>query len=463
MNRARTSLAQRRAALLAPGGAALFALACAVLCSCVTAPPEAPSTAARRPAPPRAAAPSPERSRAGAPLRPATPVLAGAAPHVALLLPLTGRQASAAATIRDGFLTAYYVSPTAGRPQIRLYDTGSRSVAEAVDTAMRGGALFIVGPLTREEVAAAAQVPAPHPPILALNFLPATAESPAAFYQFALSPEEEAREVAQRVLADGHRRGVAVAPDGDWGGRVLSAFREALMAGGGTLIDAARFDPAATSYQPAITDVLRIDESTARFKRIETIVGGKLQFQPRRRADIDFIFAPSFADTARLLTPQLKYFFAGNLPTYATSEAYEPNPTADEDLEGLELPLMPWMSGSGLADSVRLAASAAWPADGPPRDRLFAFGFDAYRLMMALREVPAGAEGQAPDTRSISLEGLTGELTLDPAGRVHRGLVWTQMHNGEPRLLPPPHSEQPPAAGAVPPAAPAPASPGASR
>ncbi len=416
-----------------------------VLTSCVTGPPEVAGTTAAQPAAPhpKTAAPGAHpNGSAQVPARP--PIPPGAAPHVALLLPLSGRQAGAAATIRDGFLTAYYVSPSAERPRIRLYDTGSSSVAEAVDSAVRAGAQFIVGPLTREEVAAAARLPAPRPPTLALNFLPAGAESPSGFYQFALSPEDEAREVAQRILADGHRRGVALAPDGEWGSRVLDAFRETLTAGGGTLLAAARFDPLATSYQPAISDVLRIDESTARYKRVAAIVGGKLQFQPRRRGDIDFIFAPSSAATARLLTPQLKYFFAGRLPTYATSEAYEPNPTADEDLEGLEFPDMPWMLGSGLADSVRLAASAAWPAGGPPRDRLFAFGFDAYRLMMALRTARAGA--QPAPAHSIALEGLTGELTLEPSGRVHRVLEWAQMHDGEPRALPPPQPAREPQA-----------------
>ena len=35
--------------------------------------------------------------------------------HVALLLPVSGRQAAAAAQIRDGFFTAYYSSPAGTR------------------------------------------------------------------------------------------------------------------------------------------------------------------------------------------------------------------------------------------------------------------------------------------------------------------------------------------------------------
>ncbi|MGH8259327.1 MAG: penicillin-binding protein activator, partial [Steroidobacteraceae bacterium] len=413
--------------------------------ACATRPPEsAPPAAAGPTEAQRAAAAASSRAKQSLPAPAQASAAAGvpgAEPHVALLLPLTGRQSGAAATVRDGFLTAYYVGPTAGRPRVRIYDTGSIGVAQAIDTATRGGAWFIVGPLTREAVAAAAQLPAPRPPILALNFLPAGSESPANFYQFALSPEGEAHDVAMRVLADGHQRGVALAPDGDWGTRVLTAFRAALTAGGGTLLAVSRYDPLRTSYAPAITDVLGIDESTDRYRRVRSIVGGKLAFQPRLRGDIEFIFAPGSAASARLLTPQLKYFFAGNLPTYATSEAFEPNPSADEDLEGLEFPGMPWMLGSGLADSVRLAASAAWPVGGPPRNRLFAFGFDAYRLLLALHAEP----GTASPEGSLAIEGLTGQLTLDATGHVHRQLEWAQMHDGQPRLLAPPQPAPAPA------------------
>src|SRR5690606_35844933 len=98
------------------------------------------------------------------------------------------------------------------RPLLRIYDTGGVSVFDAIDRADRAGADFVVGPLTREEVVAAAGISTPRPPMLALNFLPPELSPPPAFTQFALSPEDEAREVARRVIADGHRRGVALVP-----------------------------------------------------------------------------------------------------------------------------------------------------------------------------------------------------------------------------------------------------------
>ena len=124
----------------------------------------------------------------------ATPGLT-AGPHIALLLPVTGRAAAAAISVRDGFMTAYYQVPPAERPRVQIYDTGSQSIADALTQATAAGANFIVGPLTREEVVAAADFPGLHVPLLALNFLPPERTPPAQFYQYALSPEDEARRV----------------------------------------------------------------------------------------------------------------------------------------------------------------------------------------------------------------------------------------------------------------------------
>ena len=350
------------------------------------------------------------------------------APHIALLLPITSRAAGAAISVRDGFLTGYYQTRPQERPRVRVYDTGTQSVADALALATRLGAEFIVGPLTREEVVAAAEVAVPHAPILALNFLPAEQPAPPRFYQYALSPEDEARIAARRILEDHHRRGVALAPAGDWGDRVLGAFRQELLAGGGELLATATIDASRTDFSGPVTELLGISDSTARFKRLEAARGTRLQFEPRRRGDIEFIFAPAQASTERLLRPQLRFHYAADIPTYATSDAFEPDVRANEELDGLMFPDMPWMLGGDLADAVRAVTRAAWPTGGPYRGRLFAFGFDAFRLAQALRR--SGA------TANIGIEGLTGRLSLDADRRVRREIAWAQLHNGEVRLLP---------------------------
>jgi outer membrane PBP1 activator LpoA protein len=350
------------------------------------------------------------------------------APHIALLLPVSGRAAGAATSVRDGFMTAYYQTPAGQRPRVRIYDTGTQSVAQALTAAASAGADFIVGPLTREEVAAAADFPGPRAPLLALNFLAPERVAPARFYQYALSPEDEARLAARRVLEDHHRHGVALVPAGDWGTRVLGAFRQELIAGGGDLLATGLIESGRTDFSDAITEVLRIADSSSRHRRLESILGTKLQFEPRRRNDIEFIFAPAQATTERLLRPQLRFHYAGDIPTYATSDAFEPDLHANDDLDGLMFPDMPWILGGDLAEAVRAATQNAWPSGSPQRGRLFAFGFDAFRLAQTLRR--SGAPG------NVSVDGLTGHLTFDDERRVRRDIGWVQLRNGELKLLP---------------------------
>ena len=351
--------------------------------------------------------------------------------QIALLLPLTGRQSASAVAVRDGFLTAYYSLPAAGRPALHIYDTAQMSIAAALNQATGDGAGLIVGPLTREEVAAAAAYSGPRPPLLTLNAVTATPAAGNVLYQFALSPEEEARQVARRVVADGNRAGVALVPGSDWGRRVLAAFTQELNAAGGQLLDSASYDAGSTDYAAPISQVLRINESESRNKRLESVLGTRLTFQPRRRGDVAFIFAPGQAQQERLLRPQLKFYFAGDVPTYATADAFEPNVNANQDLDGLIFPDAPWMLGGALVDSVRDATNAAWPTGGPKRNILFAFGFDAARLATALRSMPA----QSGNATSLSVDGLTGHLTIAADGHVLRDLMWAQIRNGEPRLL----------------------------
>ena len=388
--------------------------------------PKAAPQSVQQPAPPPPPAPRPGPLEAAPALAPATSGLG----EVALLMPISGKLSSAAISLREGFMTAFYQTPAAQRLHIRFYDTAESGIPAAVAQATRDGAELIVGPLARDAVTAAASISGPRAPILALNFLPAGHPVPPAFYQFALSPEDEARAAARRVLADGHHNGVALVPTGDWGARVLAAFKEELQAGGGVLLSEATFDAAVHDYSPEITQVLRISDSRARAKRLESVLGVKLEFEPRPRGDIEFIFAASPVNTARLLLPQLRFHFVGGIPTYATSESFEPHPSANQDLEGLQFPDMPWMLGGELADSVHDAARTAWPAGGPYRSRLYAFGFDAYLLAAALH-----SQG---GTAQLDVQGLTGRLTLDSERRVHRDLVWGSIHNGQPRVLPPP-------------------------
>ena len=180
----------------------------------------------------------------------------------------------------------------------------------------------------------------------------------------------------------------------------------------------------------AITEVLRINESTARYKRLESVLGTKLQFEPRRRARYRVHFcARAGRRPSDCCGRSCAFHYAGDIPTYATSDAFEPDTRANQDLDGLMFPDMPWMLGGDLADAVRAAARDAWPNGG-----LYARA--PVRLRFRRLSARPGAAASRRD-RHVNIDGLTGRLSLDADRRVRRELGWAQVHNGELRPLAP--------------------------
>lgn len=375
--------------------------------------------------------------------------------HVAVLLPLSGRGGAAGAQIREGLLTAYFSEPQAMRLPLRFYDTARQSVVDAFAAATQGGAVSIIGPLAREEVIAAATsaglpgvgtagvgiagvgiagVGAPGagasstPSVIALNALPAGVTAPANFRQFALSPEDEARAVARHALADGRRRAIALIPAGDWGARVLQAFREELEAGGGVLLGTETL--AGRELGTTAQSLLRLDSSIARHRRLQATLDTPLAFQPRRRADVDFIFMPGTAATLRQWRPQLRFQGAGDIPAYATSDAFDGR--AGDELQGLIFPDIDWMIAPQAPSVVALRAATEGALDeAANRSRLFALGHDAWLLSTALRT------GRPPSS-AAPLAGAVGALFIDEQGRVNRSLRFAQIDDGQLKLLDPP-------------------------
>jgi outer membrane PBP1 activator LpoA protein len=333
---------------------------------------------------------------------------------IALLLPLSGRAESVGVAVRDGFIAGYLDQDPASRPQLKIYDVAAEGVAGAYGHAIQDGAGFIVGPLTKEDVAAIAPLSAGRTPVLALNFLSDSVTAANNFYQFALLPEDEARIVARRLVADGRLKGVAFIPDGEYGSRIAAAFADELTQLGGSLLDVGHYVPGRPDFTDVIRDTLQIR-------------GGKGE-PATHRADAGFVFVVGTPAAARLIVSQLKFHYAGDVPVYSIPDSFEPDPSANNDLDGMLFPDMPWMvSEDAVTAQIRDAVRAAWPARTARRDRLYAFGFDAYRLVPALRSKSLN--------QSADMSGVTGKLHLDDHNRIRRDLDWAQIKGGVPNVL----------------------------
>jgi len=335
--------------------------------------------------------------------------------QIALLLPLSGRAESVGVAVRDGFIAAYLEQDPATRPRLRIYDVAAESVAGAYKQAMSDGAAFIVGPLTKEDVSAIVPLSGGRASVLALNFLGDSASTPGNFYQFSLSPEDEARLIARRAVADGRLNGVVLAPNSEWGSRVAAAFADELSHVGGTVLATQRFETSQVDFSDTIKQAFQVH--------------GVKGEPSTHRTDAAFVFvAAGSAGTARQILPQLKFHYVGDVPVYSTSDSFEPNPTANSDLDGMMFPDMPWMvADDAVTAQIRDGVRAAWPARTTRRDRLYAFGFDAYRLVPALRSKTL--------SQTSEISGVTGKLLLDDHNRIHRELDWAQIRGGAPVVL----------------------------
>jgi hypothetical protein len=335
--------------------------------------------------------------------------------QIALLLPLSGRGEAVGVAVRDGFIAAYLQQGAASRPRLKVYDVAAESVADAYAQAIADGAGFVIGPLTKEDVAATAALSNGRTPVLALNFLGDNSSPPHNFYQFALFPEDEARAVARRVVADGRPNGVAIVPTNEWGIRVATAFTEELQARGGVVLDIQHYDPGQVDFSEAIKTMMQV----------RNVKGEPVT----HRTDANFIFvAGTTAGTTRLIMPQLKFHFSGDVPVYATSDSFEPDTAANSDIDGMYFPDMPWMvANDPVTVQIRDSVRQSWPSRTARRDRLYAFGFDAYRLVPALRSKPPGEDSP--------ITGVTGKLHVDERNRVRRDLEWAQIKGGLPNQL----------------------------
>jgi uncharacterized protein len=352
---------------------------------------------------------------------------------VGLLLPITGGQSVAATLVRDGFQAAMAQLSADRRPQVRIYDTGAQTVDAALQEASRDGVGFIVGPLTRAEVQAAAQQHTGSAPLLLLNSLGSESSSGRGIYQYALSPEDEARQIARQGLASGQKRAIVISPvstaTDDWGMRVSAAFTTEFTRGGGVVIAQSNYDSEHTDYSSMIAQVLAIEDSRTRARRIQQILGGDVKSEIRRRQDVDLIFAAGLQPLAlRQILPLLRFYNADDVPTYMTSDGIGADVAANRDLNGVRFPDMPWMlEESGPIADIRATTQPQWAERGRRQSRLFAFGYDAGALTIALRNRQA----------TWPVAGLTGRLSIGSDGRVERELDWARMNDGTPRQFTP--------------------------
>jgi len=380
--------------------------------------------------------------------------------RIALLLPQKGPYLPASRAIQNGFLAAHYTDtkstdtnntainntpiktnftdPPHTSLQIRVYDSSNTDTfIKTYQQAVFDGAELIIGALQKENVKALQRyslydesqlekggLPVP---TIALNRGDSDTQNPSNLFQFGLSPDDEARQVATHALEYEYKNAAVLYPDTPWGERVFNSFNEQWIQLGGNTTASATFDNKG-NYSSAIKQMLMIQQSQSRANQLKRMLGISFEFQPRRRQDIDFVFILASPKQARQIKPLLDFHYAADIPVYATSHIYSGKPKAskDRDINGVEFCDIPWLLTTPTETQQNL--NHAWPNASSRYRRLNALGVDAYRLHARIQLLTG-----VPGARFF---GATGVLSLSPENLILRELNWAKIKRGTPRAVP---------------------------
>ncbi len=346
--------------------------------------------------------------------------------QIALLLPLSGRLAAGGRMIRDGFLAAHYSNKTmADDTVIKVYDTAqSLSPMTPYEQAIEDGADFIVGPLTKEAVEAIANQEQLAVPQLSLNRLDAFSVNHPELYQFGLPIEDEARQIAKLAIEKQHETAIVLVPSNEQGDRILQAFSTVFEGLEGSIAEVQRYDDP-KEIKSIIQRLLNIDLSENRNRRLEQILGTPLEFVQRRRQDADMVFIAASPTDARRIKPFLNFYYAQDLPVYAISRINpgSENTQLNSDLNGITFTDSPILiSDDPKVRQLRNDLKEIVPSITSSFGRLFALGYDAYRLLPDLNILKAFQQYQQ--------RGLSGLLSVNANGEIERTLSIAHFNQG---------------------------------
>ncbi len=373
--------------------------------------------------------------------------------QIAVLLPGSEKFVKPAQAIMDGINAAHYARPIAYNLLLRFYDSSNQQqFLDTYQEAVNNGAELIIGPLSKQNLQLLSESFSLPVPTLALNSLenltrasqsgeiktpspsmevspPVAAPHPDALplqkryaanlYQFGLSPESDARRVADKAWRDGHFYAAILAPDSNWGKRMQSAFKQRWGSLGGIVADTVFYPPTAQDFSESIKGLLHIQQSNERRRLVGQVIGREVEFTPRRRQDIDMVFMAAFPKQARQIPLQIIYHHGETLPVYSTSHivsSYEDRKN-NIDIDGVYFSDMPWLLGQ---DENAISHSGEYP--GILYQRLFTLGVDSYQIapyIQYLRENP-----------SESIQGESGQLSVSTDGYVIRTLPWVKFKEG---------------------------------
>ncbi|MDG2420256.1 MAG: penicillin-binding protein activator [Gammaproteobacteria bacterium] len=341
--------------------------------------------------------------------------------HIALMLPI---QQSTGNAIQEGFLSEYYqeLTNSGDVPTVSLYDTTEiNQIYELYNEAVVNGADLIIGPLSKILVNQLQELDKLPVLTLALNYADNEAASENLF-QFGLAPEDEISKIINLAWQEGHKNAAILMPDTLDYRDLEEFFRDSWLSKGGEVVSTVNFT-GTSDFSEIVRRLMAIDFSESRAEKLLNLIPRRImEFTPRRRKDIDFIFLVANPRQGRQIKPNLAFYFANNIPVYSMPSIYDgqDNQIGNRDLNGIIFIDAPGILNptSRLNESI---IENLRQTQGSLK-RLRAMGIDSFRLYTRLK--------QFYNDTSISIQGATGTLTVLTDRKIYRDLEVAQFVDG---------------------------------
>ena len=386
---------------------------------------------------------------------------------IAVLLPLTGRLASQGVAIKKGILASYLLDLPHSQlaliegqdelnntvfpkekqfKELRFFDSALKTADELNE--LVAGFDVVIGPLMKDQLAELRTIiptdkillglnrledmPAIAPAINALENPEDTLKVPEHYY-FSLAPEDEAEQLAQHIRKQQLIRPVIFAAENSTTQRMAEAFIQEWTKHPYAIKPELTLFKTNKDMRTGVSSMLDVEQSKTRIRQIKYLADVEVFDVERNRRDIDAIVLFANPEQTELLNPiieaSLSPFARKSLSVFASSRSYNKQVSQNSlrDLRNLTFTDMPWMLPTHDWQQLAEQVTELWPQEQDNLPRLFAMGVDAYNLLAKLRTLKLLPQ--------INTSGLTGKLSVDSQGVLHRHLPWAQVTQSKVKLL----------------------------
>lgn len=317
--------------------------------------------------------------------------------RVGLLLPLSGPQAALGKTLLDSAQLAVFES---GRNELLLLPHDTRGTAagaaEAASAAVSQGAEVILGPLTSEEVSAAAPIGQANR-VSIIAFSSTLSVAAPGVYLLSFPPALDVERVVGHAITHGVTRIAALIPESSYGAAIETALRDSAQLHSLTL------GPVIHYSKPGDMDV-----------QVKALA---------KAGGFDAVLLPDGGSNIKILAPLLTYSGI-NMQTVrilGTGLWDDPTVLREPSLRGGWFAAPPPDARQSFAQRYRTAFGSAAP-------RIASLAYDGVALIAALAD---GSEGRRFTPAKIAdpsgFVGVDGVFRFDADGRISRALAVNEV------------------------------------